>query len=339
MRGNPSDAGRSEARRRRASAPGRPPAGRGEDGPVEGDRPATVPADDADRGEAARRRRADSTIPAFADPDTEQWIDEGEVRDEARGAVRRGSTGGGRTRSSSSGSDRTRSRGRRGGAPARAEAADEIVPGAAAGEVDVREALVRAVGAQRGARLARRVDEAGEAFAGDRFDDAVRILRPIVREAPTVAASRELLGLSLYRLGRWKQAVAELEAFRTLTNGTDQHLVLADCYRALGRHDDVEALWDELRGASPSAPVVTEGRIVAAGSKADRGDLRGAIALLSAGWSTPKRPLEHHVRRAYALADLYERAGDVPRARELFGWIARSAPDATDAAQRLRNLG
>lgn len=290
-----------------------------------------MPPEGADRGETARRRRADSTLPAFIDADTEIWIDEGEVRDEARSAVERGR--GGPTKTPG------RRRGRRGGSAPTATAADGVVPGAAAGEIDVRDALVRALGSARGTRLARRVDEAAEAFEADRFDECARTLRPIVREAPTVAATRELLGLALYRQGRWKLAAAELEALRTLTNGTDQHPVLADCYRAMGRHGDVAELWEELRAASPSAALVTEGRIVAAGSLADQGDLPAALRLLSSGWSTPKRPGEHHLRRAYALADLYERAGDVPRSRELFGWIDRSAPGATDAARRLRALG
>src|SRR5690606_16750569 len=134
-------------------------------------------------------------------------------------------------------------------------------------------------------------------------------------------------------LGRWRQAVDELEAFRTLTGSTEQHPVLADCYRALGDHDRVEVLWRELREASPSAELVTEGRIVAAGSLAGQGRLQGAIRTLAVRWRFPKIPQEHHLRRAYALADLYERAGDVPRARELFGRIHGVAPRFGDVAR------
>ena len=74
----------------------------------------------------------------------------------------------------------------------------------------------------------------------------------------------------------------QLEAFVALTHGsTEQHPVLADCYRAMGDYPKVEALWDELREASPQGSLVAEGRIVAAGAMADQGDLRGAIALLA----------------------------------------------------------
>jgi lipopolysaccharide biosynthesis regulator YciM len=53
----------------------------------------------------------------------------------------------------------------------------------------------------------------------------------------------------------------------------------------------------------------------------------------------PKRPQEHHLRRAYALADLYERAGDVARARELFSRLVAVDPDFADARSRLRHVG
>ena len=51
-----------------------------------------------------------------------------------------------------------------------------------------------------------------------------------------------------------------------------------------------------------------------------------------------KRPRRHHIRLWYALADLYERAGDTPRARELFGRIVAAEPDFADAAERLAAL-
>ena len=39
-------------------------------------------------------------------------------------------------------------------------------------------------------------------------------------------------------------------------------------YRAQARWADVDELWQELREASPSGELVTEGRIVAAGAQA-----------------------------------------------------------------------
>ena len=198
--------------------------------------------------------------------------------------------------------------------------------------------LKAALGATKGARAEQRMREAGDAFRRGRFEEARRILRPLAESAPRVAALRELYGLTLYRLGRWKQAVDQLEAFRTLTGSTDQHPVLADCYRALRRYADVEGLWDELRTASPGGELVAEGRIVAAGALADQGRLDEALALLEPAVKPVRKAKPHHLRVAYALADLYERAGDLPRARELFQRVATSDPEFVDVQDRLAAL-
>jgi tetratricopeptide (TPR) repeat protein len=184
-----------------------------------------------------------------------------------------------------------------------------------------------------------RLKDAAKAFRGDRFEDARRILSNLAELAPSVPAVRELYGLTLYRLRRWKLAAAELEAFAELTHSTEQHPVLADCYRALKQPKRVAELWDELREASPSAELVTEGRIVMAGAMADRGDVNGAIKLLGqSGWKLPRQPREHHLRRAYALADLFERAGEVGKARDLFTRIQRADPRFGDVGRRLKAL-
>lgn len=201
----------------------------------------------------------------------------------------------------------------------------------------VQSELARVLLPAKAKRSTERVADAARAFANEQLDDARRILKPIAEEAPSAPSVRELLGLVLYQLGRYRPAAAELEVFRELTRSVDQNPVLADCYRALGRHTDAEELWEELREASPSAELVTEGRIVAAGSLADRGRLADAIRLLE---SAPrgKKAREHHLRTAYALADLRERAGDVSRARELFAWIVGVDADFADARRRLSAL-
>ena len=231
-----------------------------------------------------------------------------EVRDEAAGAVARGSS-------------------RRRPDPAPIDLAEEV-----------RAQLAKAVGTARSERVERRLGEAAEHFEAERYADAGRILKKLSDEAPTVPAVRELYGLTLYRQEKWTRAAREIEAFRLLANSVEQHPVLADCYRALRQWPQVEELWDELRQASPDAELVTEGRIVMAGSLADRDRVVDAIRLLQQGWSFPKRPRPHHLRRAYALADLYERAGEVPRARDLFQRIGSFDPEFADVRDRLRNL-
>jgi tetratricopeptide (TPR) repeat protein len=180
---------------------------------------------------------------------------------------------------------------------------------------------------------------AADAFAAGRERDAARLLRPLRDAYPDAAAVRELLGLALYRQGHYDAAAKELDAFADLSGSVDQHPVLMDCARARGRYRRVDQLWEELAAASPSAALVTEGRIVLAGSLADRGRLRDAIATLERRGGDVRRVQEHHLRLWYALADLTERAGDLPRARELFGRVRRHDPAFADVAERLAALG
>ena len=187
--------------------------------------------------------------------------------------------------------------------------------------------------------MARKLREAARAYEDDRLDDAQRRLRRLVSEAPTYAPARELLGLTTYHQGRWSDALRELGAFAHLTGSTEQHPVMADCHRALRQWDEVERLWAELREASPSAELVTEGRIVAAGALADRDEVPRAIELLARSFEPPQRPKPFHLRRMYALADLYEQVGDLPRARELFRRVAAADPEFFDATDRARSLG
>ncbi len=150
---------------------------------------------------------------------------------------------------------------------------------------------------------------------------------------------RELLGLAQYRLGYFAASVKELEAFVSLTGSVEQHPVLMDCYRALGKSPMVDELWTELAAVSPSPSLVTEGRIVRAGCLADAGDLDAAIASLSRRSEKPKRVQDHHLRLWYALADLEERAGNIPRARTLFLQVSKADSSFVDVAERLAALG
>jgi tetratricopeptide (TPR) repeat protein len=180
---------------------------------------------------------------------------------------------------------------------------------------------------------------ASEALAQDRERDAMRLLRPLRKELPDSPSVRELLGLSLYRAGRYREAAEELEEYVAMTGALDEHPPLMDSHRALRHYRRVEELWEELAAASPSAALVTEGRIVLAGSLADRGRLRDAVRTLERRARKPQRVQEHHLRLWYALADLYERTGDVPRARSLFQQVRRYDASFADVAERLSALG
>jgi thioredoxin-like negative regulator of GroEL len=213
-----------------------------------------------------------------------------------------------------------KAKGAKRGAPAGAPAVQRPRP--VRDGVRLQEALVR------GARALERGYE----------QEALRILRPYREPHPDSADLRELLGVAYYRIGKWSMAQKELEAYVALTGSTEQHPVLMDCARALGRFNRVEELWEELRAVSPGAEIVTEGRIVAAGALADRGRMDQAIKLLERAPANPRRILPHHLRLWYALADLHERAGDLPAARTLFRRVSAEDPAFVDVAERLAAL-
>ena len=192
-------------------------------------------------------------------------------------------------------------------------------------------------------RHARRVlnvlQEATEAYAAGRERDALRLVRPLVESYPGAMSVRELAGLCYYRIGNFKTALRELEAFIELGGSTEQHPVMMDCYRALRQWNDIDECWRELAEASPSAELVTEGRIVLAGSLADRGRLDEAITLLEKrSANAPRRVQAFHARLWYALADLHERSSNIPRARSLFQQVAKYDAQFADVAERLSNL-
>lgn len=210
------------------------------------------------------------------------------------------------------------------------------LPGRAPTPVDTKISFAKALGERDGQKANRKLGQAASAFEAGRYDDARKLLKPLADQAPQIPEVQELYGLSLYRLERWAQAADRLEEFRALAGTPEQNPVLADCYRALQRWSDADFFWKELREYSPSGELMTEGRIVAAGVLADQGKIDDAVRLLEQKWTRPKRPHDHHLSRAYALADLYERAGDAPRSRELFGWIASHADNFADAEARSR---
>jgi len=180
------------------------------------------------------------------------------------------------------------------------------------------------------------------AYERDRYTEALRITKALVDEVPGSAAARELHGLVSYRLGRWRDAVRHLEAARSLSGDDPNQIpVLMDCRRAMGHHRQVALLWDTLRAASPPVDVLVEGRLVLAADLADRGELDEAIVVLAAAGAARnlRHPSDRHVRQWYVLADLYERSGDVPRARELFARVVAADPELADAADRLAALG
>ena len=206
-------------------------------------------------------------------------------------------------------------------------------------EIDVADVSFGDVGVDTANKARKRLLDAAGAYERERFQDARRMLENVNRLAPDVPEVLELMGLCAYRTKHWGKAVKELRRFHELSGSTDQHPVLMDSHRALKHWNEVEDAWTELGNDSPHPAILEEGRIVLAGTKADQGRMQDAIRLLeNSNRSRPKKPKIHHLRSWYALADLYERAGNVGNARRLFADISNAAPDFGDAAKRAASL-
>ena len=116
---------------------------------------------------------------------------------------------------------------------------------------------------------------------------------------------------------------------------------MADCERALGRHQAALRLVKEGLAAGPEAAQQIELRLVEAGVRIDTGQPTEALRLLqneieSIGTRGPKVA---RARLRYAYADLLERTGDADQAERWFDAVVRLDPDdSTDAADRLAAL-
>jgi tetratricopeptide (TPR) repeat protein len=291
--------------------------------------------EDGDRFDDERERRKGTPRPSRPTP----WVRADGARDEWEDSAPRQ----GKTRKPAEGQGRERARTTKAATASAGEAIAALstrhaLPPEIA--TDIRNAADVATALQK-ERLVERAESAYGAYERGRYQDALRAIKPVAEVAPGVAAVRELAGLAAYRSSRWREASRHLQAFATLSDSAEHLPVLMDCQRALHKPKKVAQLWTELRQSSPDPDVLAEGRIVAAASLADAGDLNGAISMLASAGATKalRNPSDRHIRQWYLLADLYERAGDVPRAREYFERVLRTDPEAYDVAERLRGLG
>ncbi|MGA7835984.1 MAG: tetratricopeptide repeat protein [Acidimicrobiales bacterium] len=182
---------------------------------------------------------------------------------------------------------------------------------------------------------------AAEAYDRHRYEEALRLGRIVADATPGVAPVRELTGLAAYRADRWAMAKVHLRAYFTITSDPEHLPLVMDADRANHRYRAVEKTFNELTEHEPTPEVLAEGRIVLAATWADQRRYEEAIELLTraGGAKNLRNPSYRHIRLWYALADVFDRAGDVASARELFSRIVLAEPDAYDAADRLRELG
>jgi tetratricopeptide (TPR) repeat protein len=99
--------------------------------------------------------------------------------------------------------------------------------------------------------------------------------------APRAPGVREVLGLALYQLERYPEALSEMQAYRRMSGRADQNHIIADSLRSLGRPDRAVPLAEEAL-ASRGVPLAAkaEAVIVASSALADQGKFDQALGML-----------------------------------------------------------
>jgi tetratricopeptide (TPR) repeat protein len=180
--------------------------------------------------------------------------------------------------------------------------------------------------------------------AGQLLDDdpeaALSHARAARARASRIAAIREAVGIAAYRCGDWGQALSELRAARRMGSKSALLALMADCERGLGRPERAVELARGPEAAQLTGDDADELRIVAAGARADLGQLEQALALLSAPQLDPNRSGSTAARLFYAYADTLLALG---RNDEALQWFLHSAAadveGITDAEDRVDELG
>jgi tetratricopeptide (TPR) repeat protein len=180
--------------------------------------------------------------------------------------------------------------------------------------------------------------------AGELIDDdpeaALSHARAARARASRIAAIREAVGIAAYRSGDWAQALSELRAARRMGSKSPLLALIADCERGLGRPERAIELARGPEAAQLSGDDADELRIVAAGARADLGQLEQALTLLSTPQLEPGRTGSTAARLCYAYAETLLALG---RNDEALEWFLRSAAadveGVTDAEERVSELG
>jgi tetratricopeptide (TPR) repeat protein len=180
--------------------------------------------------------------------------------------------------------------------------------------------------------------------AGELIDDdpeaALSHARAARARSGRIAAVREAVGIAAYQCGDWAQALAELRAARRMGSKSSLLPLIIDCERGLGRPERALELARGPEGAQLSGDEADELRIVAAGARADLGQLEQALTVLSTPQLDPTRTGTTAARLFYAYA---ETLLALHRGEEALQWFLRAAAadvdGVTDAEDRVSELG
>lgn len=161
--------------------------------------------------------------------------------------------------------------------------------------------------------------------------------------APRSPAVRESYGIALYREGELHLALAELQAYRRLSGGTDQNHLIADCIRSEGRDTEravvvgMELVDDERAEIERRV----EAAIVVAAVHLDGGRPARARTLVHrflVGPDAAPVPPESTVRLLWIAADVALAEGRRDDAVRALERIVAIDPEYPDVADRLAGI-
>ena len=154
-----------------------------------------------------------------------------------------------------------------------------------------------------------------------------------------IAAVREAVAIAAYQCGDWAQALSEFRAARRMGSKSQLLPLIADCERGVGRPERAIELARSPEAADLTGDDADEMRIVAAGARADLGQLEQALALLSSPQPDPSRTGATAARLFYAYAETLLALGRDDDALQWFIHAAAADLDGvTDAEDRVGEL-
>lgn len=154
-----------------------------------------------------------------------------------------------------------------------------------------------------------------------------------------IAAVREAVGIAAYQCGDWAQALSEFRAARRMGSKSQLLPLIADCERGVGRPERAIELARSAEAAELTGDDADEMRIVAAGARADLGQLDQALALLSSPQPDSSRTGTTAARLFYVYAETLLALGRNEDALQWFIHAAAADVDGvTDAEERVGEL-
>lgn len=154
-----------------------------------------------------------------------------------------------------------------------------------------------------------------------------------------IASVREAAGEAAYAAGRYDKALSELRAAKRISGSVEMLPLMADCERGLGRPERALEMATSPDVAKLSADSRVELSIVAAGARADLGDLDAGLVELEQPLLFNDAVSSTAARLRYAYADLLEQMGRRTDAAAWFSKVtAADVDEETDAAQRWHAL-